>query len=70
MVDHHDMTIHFRSRRRTTAECKHQTSILIEIAGMSREVCETCGRVSDGVAGRYGTTSAEEPEADPAGCND
>lgn len=40
------MTLNFLAKRRMTAECEHQTQMRIEIAGMSREVCETCGRVS------------------------
>ncbi|MGD2042952.1 MAG: hypothetical protein PVJ28_04820 [Acidimicrobiia bacterium] len=46
--DDHLMTINFRSKRRTTSECPHETSMRIEVAGMSREVCESCGRVSVG----------------------
>lgn len=46
--DAHLMTIKFRSKRRTTSECTHETSMRIEVAGMSREVCEACGRVSVG----------------------
>lgn len=42
------MTISFRSRRRSTSDCNHESSMRIEIAGMSREVCESCGRVSVG----------------------
>lgn len=42
------MNIKFRSPRRTAAECKHESSIRMEFAGMSREVCEACGRVSVG----------------------
>ena len=40
------MTMNFKGRARTTAECLHQQQMRIEVAGMSREVCETCGRVS------------------------
>jgi hypothetical protein len=32
----------------TASECTHESSIRMEFAGMSREVCEACGRVSVG----------------------
>ena len=35
-----------QAKRRTTAQCNHESVIRIEVAGMSREVCEGCGRVS------------------------
>jgi hypothetical protein len=31
-----------------TTECTHEKQMRIEVAGMSREVCESCGRVSVG----------------------
>lgn len=46
--DHHHMTLKFRSKRRATSECTHEISIRTEVAGMSRQVCESCGRVSLG----------------------
>lgn len=30
------------------SDCTHQFQMRIEIAGMSREVCESCGKVSVG----------------------
>jgi hypothetical protein len=37
----------FRTKRRMSS-CSHESLIRIEIAGMSREVCESCGRVAIG----------------------
>jgi hypothetical protein len=39
------MTLSFLNKR---SECTHQVKMRIEIAGMSREVCESCGKVSVG----------------------
>lgn len=60
------MTIHFRSKRRTTSDCKHESFMRIEIAGMSREVCENCGRVSVGfVEEHFSPEGAQAAEAKP-----
>ncbi|HEX6221791.1 MAG TPA: hypothetical protein VF115_11915 [Acidimicrobiia bacterium] len=40
------MSLSFRSKRRNADKCSHPTQIRLEIAGMSRAVCEDCGRVS------------------------
>ncbi len=40
------MTLSFLSKRRLTADCTHSNQMRIEIAGMSREVCEACGKVT------------------------
>lgn len=40
------MTLNFLSKRRLSADCTHSNQMRIEIAGMSREVCETCGKVT------------------------
>jgi len=45
-VDEEHMTINFLSKRRHTTDCSHTTQMKIEIAGMSREVCESCGKVT------------------------
>jgi hypothetical protein len=42
------MTINFRGRARVINDCMHDSTMRIEVAGMSREVCEGCGRVSLG----------------------
>ena len=42
------MTINFKGRTRSTATCSHKSQMRIEVAGMSRSVCETCGRVTLG----------------------
>lgn len=63
--DESDMTINFRSLRRVTPECEHETEIKTEIAGLSRTVCESCGRVSVGYVGNhflYDTTEDEVSE--------
>lgn len=48
MVDVSCMTLNFLGRRKVTAECTHRFQMRIEVAGMSREVCESCGQVSVG----------------------
>jgi hypothetical protein len=47
------MTLNFLPRRRLTAECAHERQMRIEVAGMSREVCESCGRVSVAYVGDH-----------------
>ncbi|HJS72393.1 MAG TPA: hypothetical protein VJ858_06655 [Acidimicrobiia bacterium] len=42
------MTLNFLTKRRRTTECTHEKQMRIEVAGMSRDVCESCGRVSVG----------------------
>lgn len=42
------MTINFRNRRRAINDCTHEETVRTETAGMSREVCESCGHVSVG----------------------
>ena len=41
----------FKTRQRTTETCLHTNQVNIEVAGMSRSVCESCGRVSVGYVG-------------------
>lgn len=63
--DDSGMTINFRSMRRPTTPCEHETQIKTEIAGLSRSVCESCGRVSVGYVGNhflYETTEDEVTE--------
>lgn len=40
------MSKNFRSRLRSMDKCSHTREMRTEIAGMSRSVCEDCGRVS------------------------
>ncbi len=47
------MTIKFLTKRRTAVECDHPSQIRTETAGMRRQVCETCGRVSVGYVGNH-----------------
>ena len=47
------MTIHFLAKRRSTLDCAHETQMTIEIAGLSRGVCETCGKVSVSYVGEH-----------------
>jgi hypothetical protein len=42
------MTKRFLSRHRTDPNCTHQSRLRTEVAGMSREVCQTCGKVTVG----------------------
>lgn len=39
------MALNFLTKRRSTSNCEHKSLMRIEVAGMSREVCEACGRV-------------------------
>lgn len=68
------MTLNFRQRRRTTSECTHRNSMRIEIAGMSREVCENCGNVSVGYVddhfSRDGAAQVVEAAAEPESSED
>jgi hypothetical protein len=66
-VDSTCMTTIFGSkRRRTTSQCAHETQIRIEVAGMSREVCESCGRVSVGyVEDHYQNARPQETGSAP-----
>jgi len=52
------MTLSFLNKRST---CEHKFQMRIEIAGMSREVCESCGKVS--VAYVESHLSAERAQA-------
>lgn len=47
------MTLNFMAKRRMTAGCAHDHQMRIEVAGMSREVCESCGRVSVAYVGDH-----------------
>lgn len=40
------MTFSFKTRQRATIICTHASEVTLEIAGLSRSVCESCGRVS------------------------
>jgi hypothetical protein len=46
LADLSNMTVNFFSKHRSPSECEHKNQMRIEIAGMSREVCESCGKVS------------------------
>ena len=57
------MTIKFLSKNRPTPNCKHEKQIRTMVAGMSREVCESCGKVSVGyVENHLGSERAEKLE--------
>jgi hypothetical protein len=62
------MTLNFRARARTTSDCTHESEMRIEVAGMSRDVCEACGRVSLGyVEDHYAEwRESETEESDPS----
>lgn len=42
------MTLKFLSKNKVTGACEHESQIRTEVAGMSREVCESCGKVTVG----------------------
>lgn len=62
------MTMNFRTRTRTTSRCAHENRMRIEVAGMSREVCETCGKVSlafvDDTYSDWSDEGADEPSVE------
>lgn len=39
------MPLSFRTKRRVT-HCEHTSEVRLEIAGLIRSVCESCGRVT------------------------
>lgn len=45
-ADENRMELSFLTNRRSTATCEHVHQVSFEIAGMSRSVCENCGKVS------------------------
>jgi hypothetical protein len=47
-VEEDVMSLNLLARSRNADNCKHESAMRIEVAGMSREVCESCGRVSLG----------------------
>ena len=57
------MSLNFRARSRMAANCKHESKIRIVVAGMSREVCEACGRVSLGYVENHRRTELISSEA-------
>lgn len=58
-----DMSLRFLTKSRITENCAHESQIRIEVAGMSRDVCERCGRVSVGyVEDHYKPERVEEVE--------
>jgi hypothetical protein len=36
----------FKTKQRATETCPHTDQVTIEVAGLSRSVCESCGKVS------------------------
>lgn len=42
------MTLNFMSKRRPPGKCGHPAWVRLAIAGMSRSVCESCGKISVG----------------------
>lgn len=45
------MAFGFKTKQKATETCLHSNEVTIEVAGMSRSVCESCGRVSVGYVG-------------------
>jgi hypothetical protein len=61
VADSERMTLNFLTKRRPTTECDHTAQMRLEIAGMSRSVCESCGKVSVGyVEDHYGPERVQE----------
>lgn len=61
VADSERMTLNFLTKRRPTTDCEHMAQIRLEIAGMSRSVCESCGKVSVGyVEDHYGPERVQE----------
>jgi hypothetical protein len=58
------MTLNFLPRRKMTAECAHERQMRIEVAGMSREVCESCGRVSVAYVADHYQRDVEDVDSD------
>jgi hypothetical protein len=42
------MSLKFLTKQRPVTHCDHPSEVRLEIAGLSRSVCESCGRVSVG----------------------
>lgn len=58
------MSIKFLSKHRSITDCKHESQMRIEVAGMSREVCEACGKVTVGyIENHLGSERAQKLEA-------
>lgn len=59
VADLSDMALKFLTKRRMTSNCAHESLMRIEVAGMSREVCEECGRVKLGfIEAHHGSVPA------------
>jgi hypothetical protein len=70
-VEDLSMSLNFLARSRITANCKHESTLRMEVAGMSREVCEACGRVSLGYVENHCRTRLVHSAADsPTGTPD
>lgn len=55
------MALNFLTKRRMTSNCAHKSLVRIEVAGMSREVCAECGRVSLGYIEPHHGTALVRP---------
>lgn len=64
VADNSRMAVNFRTKRRSTSKCEHESVMRIEVAGMSREVCEACGRVKLGYIESHHGTSLVQAGAD------
>ena len=42
------MAFNFKTKSRPEVICAHQNTVTLEVAGLSRSVCESCGKVSVG----------------------
>lgn len=59
------MGLKLTGRQKAAVVCGHKSEITLEIAGLSRSVCESCGRVSVSyVKDAYPSEWTELPEDD------
>jgi len=42
------MAFNFKTKDRPEVTCPHESQVTLEVAGLSRSVCESCGKVSVG----------------------
>lgn len=57
------MGINFMTKRRPSTQCAHTSEVRLEIAGLVRSVCESCGKVSvDVVEDRFRPEGLHDPD--------
>jgi hypothetical protein len=74
-AEYRGMSFKLRDKGRTSATCKHESLMRIEVAGMSRDVCESCGRVRIGYVEDHARARAAQratatsPDSDGSSAN-